>query len=65
MPDAGFYFSWYQMFKFLIFAATRRSILCLLIYNLTYYIKKLYLTMDTKRKFVKVTLKKYKFLQEI
>ena len=64
MPDAGFYFSRYQIFNFLIFAAIRRLILCLLIYNLTYYITKFYFAMDTKSKFVEVTLKIYKFLQE-
>ena len=29
MSDAQFYFSWYQIFNVLIFAATRRSILYL------------------------------------
>ena len=57
MPDAQFYFSWYQMFNFLIFADTRHFILCLLIHIYTYYITKLF-AMSTKKEYVKVLRKK-------
>ena len=35
MSDAGFYFSWYQMFDVLIFADTRRSVLGFLVFFLS------------------------------
>ena len=57
MPDTRFYFSWYQMFNFLIFADTRHFILCLLIHIYTYYITKLF-AMSTKKEYVKVLRKK-------